>query len=467
MDLYFASAEQPIYLRQLVDLGIKHVAISFYEWQRRHSTDDLYKHIPKDMAVLITPGIAKKEAIDFDEFGKSYLEFCERNADQCLVYDLDAPACPLSVRTQVRNQLSLFPNLVAFPVDQDELDSLTKTHERIGINARLAKSMAPNELRRLPATLYGSNVTDPRTLRLSRFEATTTFAWLSGRRYGELWVFARNKLHHYSSESLGKAVRVHSADIEFFGVDPKACAANDRDALTEIAVRSLQAMAESLSQRPRDRKGPEVSGTSGNGTTGNVAGAGGLLPDALAHGNGVLPYEERERTLLPVISMNRQEGELLVSSSHDSMRVCNSCFLSTSCPEYKEGNACAYMLPIEIHTVAQRKAAVQVILETQFKRVSFAAMAEEIDGQGTTPRVGQEMDRFMKLNEIAKELDTPIVGESLLAQYFQQKESDGQEGPGQEDDEYEDVEGYEDEGGPAAGDFVRAPDGPNQFQEGG
>lgn len=469
MDLYFASAEQPPYLRQLVDLGIKHVAISFYEWQRRHSTDDLYKHIPSDVSVLVTPGVAKKEAIDFEEFGKNYLEFCERNADQCIIYDLDAPACPLNIRLQVRNQLSLFPNLVAFPVDQDELEGLTKEHERIGINARMNKSMAPNELRRIQGALYGSNVTDPRSLRLARFEATTTMAWLSGRRYGELWIFARNKLHHYSGENLVKAVRVHRDDIEFFGVDSKACAANDRDALTEIAVRSLQAMAESLSQRPRDRNRAEVADASDNGAGGNVAGHGSLVPSALPLGNGALAIEERETTPLPNVVMKTQDDVQIVTSANGSMRKCDTCFLSDSCPEYKEHNSCAYSLPVEIKTVAQRKAAANVLLEIQFKRTTFAAMAEEAEGNGTSPAVGREMDRFFKLNQINKELDTPIPGGGMIGKYFQNLPGspDGQEGADEEDDDYEDAEGVETEYDPSTGDFVGVASSGQEHEEGG
>lgn len=438
MQLYFASAEQPLYLRQLIDFGVKNICISFYEWQRRHSTDALYKHIPADMNVLVTPGIAKKEALDFEEFGKNYIEFCERNADQVLIYDFDAPACPLPIRRQVRNQLSLLPNLVAFPVDQDELDILVKEHERVGINARLSKAMAPNELRRLPATLYGSNITDPRALRLARFEATTSMAWLSGRRYGELWVFARNKLHHYSSDNLAKAVRVHARDIEAFDVDPKACAANDRDALTEIAVRSLQAMADSLALRPRDRQGAEIAGASGKGATAEVGASGGLVPVALLHPNGAMPPTDREMTVLPVISMKSQEEDQIVQSADQSLRQCDNCYLSTVCPEYVEANACAYSMPVEIKTQAQREAAEQAILEMQFQRVAFGVMAEQMEGTGLSPRVGQEIDRFFKTSESIKELSTPIIaGNNVLGKFFEgiQLGSGDGEAAGEEDDE--------------------------------
>jgi hypothetical protein len=439
IDLYYAGAEQPIYLKQLESLGVKRIAISYFEWQRRHSTDHVYKHVPEGMQVIVTPGVAKKEDIDWQAFATDYLEFCERNQDDVLIYDLDAPHCPPEIQEEVRGQLSILTNVVMFPRETETVDQLAGQYERIGMNSRMAKGMDPNELRRVQATLYGSNITDPKTLRVGKFAATTSFAWLSGRRYGELWVFARNKLHHYAADNLAKAVRIHARDIEHFSVDAEACAANDPAALTAVAVYSLQAMAESLSKRPRDRRTVEMVTASDPEGGDQPLANGSAPPGALVAGNGVLPVVERERIMLPILSVNDEADPPKMTVNSASLRQCDACYLSSSCPKFQPESVCAFKFPVEIRTDAQWEQASQVILEMQFERISFAKFGEEVEGNGLSPRVGQEMDRFFKLLESVKGLKAPVASPNAgaLSRIFggqpQPELEEGTEDGGQEE----------------------------------
>lgn len=441
MDIYFAGAEQPLYLNQLIDLGVKRIAISHYEWARRHSTDHVYKHVPEGMQVIVTPGVAKKEDIDWRAFATDYIEFCERNADDVLIYDLDAPHCPADIQEEVRGQLSILSNVVMFPREHETIEQLSDQFERIGMNSRAAKAMDSNDLRRIQATLYGSNITDPKVLRVGKFVATTTFAWLSGRRYGELWVFARNKLHHYNADNLAKAARIHTRDIEHFSVDPEAVAANEPAALTAIAVHSLQAMAESLSKRPRDRRTVEAVSASDLKSSEQPLANGSAPPGALVAGNGVLPVIERERIMLPVLSVNNQADPPKMTTNAASLRQCDACYLSSSCPKFLPESVCAFEFPVEIRTDAQWEQASQVILEMQFERISFAKFGEEVEGNGLSPRVGQEMDRFFKLLESVKGLKAPVANPNAgaLSRIFgvaQPKLTEGDSDGGQEESSF-------------------------------
>lgn len=420
MDLYLAGAEQPTYLKQLANLEVMHIAISFFEWRRRHSNDDLYRHIPSDMEVCITAGIARKESIDFKAFAEDYVEFAERNAEHSIVFDMDAPHCPPKIREWVRVQLGELPNVVVFPMEEETLSELSKDHERLGINARLAKATPTSELRRVQATLWGSNVTNPKVLKGGRFAASTSSAWLSGHRYGELWVFSRGKLLHFPAENLAKAVRIHRGAIEALGVEPDACAANDKKALTALAVISLREMASSLSKRPRDRQEPEIAGTSPGGPISSSVVATGAQPAVPASRTAVEPATERERITLPVISLNEQGNHPKVELAPGSARKCDSCYLDEVCPAFKEGNACAFNIPIEIKTDEQWEAAAQVIIEAQFGRVMFGVFGEQADGGAITPRVGQEMDRFYKQLASVKDLKAPAPGANsgTLAEIF-------------------------------------------------
>ena len=461
MDLYFAGAESPVYLRKLIDLGASHVAISFYEWQRRHSNDDVFKHIPPEMKVCITPGVAKKESIDFERFASDYLEFCEQNADDALIYDLDAPACPPGVRQYVRDQLSILPNVVMFPDDPNELIELATSFERIGVNARMSKSIPGAELRRLPATLYGSNISSQQTLRIGRFHATTSFAWINAKRYGELWVFARGRMHHYSAEKLVKAVRAHRRDIEAFGVDADLCAANDHEALLSVAIRSFQAMAVALSKRPRDRRKPAIADTPADTPSGGTSTSLVVSPDIAPTANGAQPPAERPTDVLPVVSVKAQEDGQIISTSDGSLRQCNSCFISDTCPKYEVDKACAFNFPVEIRTDTQWEAATSTILEWQMERVALLVMAEQVEGT-PSPKTGQEMDRFMKLLGGVKDLKRPSIslGSGILAKAFANVQMPSPQPTGvidddpEEEDDFVDEEGvFEGEADPAEGEW--------------
>ena len=412
MDFYFAGAEQPLYMRQLIDLDVTHIAISFFEWQRRHSNDDVYKHVPNGVKVCITPGIAKKEDVDFRAFGEDYIEFAERNSEQCIVYGLDSEACPIDVKRDVHNRLSILPNYVPFPVEGVTLEDLAQHFERVGVNARTGKSIPTNELRRIRASLYGSNITDAKVLKGARFAATTSFAWLSARRYGELWVYSRGRLHHYAAANREKAARAHRDAIEALGVDPGACVANDPAALVAVAVKSLQEMAQSLSKRPRDRQEAETADATASGTPGDPVVTAGTQGDASA----IVPFIERVRVPLPGILLDDQEGVQKVRSQGANMRRCDSCNLSDQCPEYHEHASCAFSLPVEIKSRAQWEAASHYLLEVQMQRIAFAHMAEQLEGSELTPRVGQEMDRFYKMLSNQKDLEQkpdPIPGGAM------------------------------------------------------
>ena len=401
MDLYFASAEQPQYLRLLADLGVKHVAISYYEWERRHTSNTgvevLRKFIPEEISVILAPGISKKEGLDYPGFSRSYIEFCERNAEDALIYDLDTDDCPLQIRRETRKHLTFFPNVVVFPMEDETHADLAGTFERIGVNANASKSIPAAELRRLPASLYGSNITNPKVLGGARFVATTSMAWLSGRRYGELWLFLRGQLRHFKADQLQRAVRAYKDDIEALGGNAEACAEANAEALTYVGVKSLMLMANSLSGRVRDRQNPEITVISPKGT---------VLADVADEGQrAVIPDQNlpvpRERVTLPVIAGKQ--------ANQSSMRMCDNCDLSTVCPLYAPGSACSFDIPADLNG----EEVLNIILKWQFDRIAFGVFAEQANGGTPLPKTGQEMDRYMKLLTSVKELrkpDEPTAG---------------------------------------------------------
>jgi hypothetical protein len=418
VDLYFSSAEQPAYLRLLQDLGVKHIAISYYEWERRHQSNNgvdlLRKHVPEQLSIILTPGIAKKEGLDYPAFARSYIEFCERNAEDALLYDLDSQDCPVQVRRETRKHLTFFPNVVMFPMEDESHLDLAGEYERVGVNANDSKSIPVTELRRLPATLYGSNITNPKTLGGARFAASTSMAWLSGRRYGELWLFLRGQLRHFTADQVQRACRAYRDDIAAVGGDPDACAAGNKEALTYVGVKSLLLMADSLSGRLRDRVKPEIADTS----------------DPAKMDKGHVSDGITSATSTEIVSLNRERVTLPVlagkQANNSSLRMCDSCDLSAICPMYKAQSACAFEIPADL----TGDEALGVITKWQFDRIAFSVFSEQVNGGQPLPKTGQEMDRYMKLLTSIKDLrkpDEPTQG--LMAALFADLKP-----PGEDDD---------------------------------
>jgi hypothetical protein len=404
MDLYFSGGEQPTLMKQLLNLDVTHIVVSFYEWQTRHAHNSIFKIIPPEISVCVVAGVARKQLDDWEAFADGYVEFCQANAEYALIYDMDAPNCPERIRKATRSQLAILADAVVFPFELGELSALATKHERVGINARMAKSLQPNEMRRLSVALYGSNITDPRTLRAGRFTASTTSTWFSPTRFGELWVWSRGKLVHFKDESRARGVRQYAKEIEEFGVDPLACLNNDKSALVTLAVRSLQTMAESLSMRRRDQ-------APGNRTLQVVPD---LLPTEIPSSGTnpqIVPIQtegERRRETILGITLDTSSEHVTVASTGQMLRMCDTCYLSDTCTRYEIHASCAFELPVRFTTQVQWDAACTAILEMEFQRIAEARFGEQLQGGGLEARVGQEMDRFFRLLAQLKELNKPI-----------------------------------------------------------
>jgi hypothetical protein len=92
-------------------------------------------------------------------------------------------------------------------------------------------------------------------------------------------------------------------------------------------------------------------------------------------------------------------------SSSNSLRACDSCFVSANCPAYQPQSTCGFNLPIEVKTKEQLKSLINTMLEIQGQRVVFSKFTEDLNGGYPDPNVGVEMDRLFKMMKTVKELD--------------------------------------------------------------
>jgi hypothetical protein len=144
-----------------------------------------------------------------------------------------------------------------------------------------------------------------------------------------------------------------------------------------------------------------------------------VLADSKGPNIAIAPVEKRhesDRVLLPVMGIERivTMGTKTLSDTGESVEIdpeetpviryksnpirqCDSCYLASRCPAFKEHSDCGFKLPVEIRSKDQLNATLQAMIEMQASRVLFARFAEELEGQGLDPALSSEMDRLFSL----------------------------------------------------------------------
>lgn len=253
-------------------------------------------------------------------------------------------------------------------------------------------------------------------------------SWTSAIRYGETQVFDGHGLRRYPAQQKESARKKHRSDIVRLGVDIDEVLNDDAQTLGLLAVRSWLAWeAKNMAYDPSEDN-DEVEHFAERGDdvvdmTPKQVSQG--LTDTRGSSIATSPLERRhesERMLLPVMGIEQvatfgPQGESdedgididpqqvpVVRYQDSSVRQCNSCYLASRCPAFKENADCAYKMPIEIRTKDQLQATLRAMLEMQTSRVLFARFAEELEGQGIDTQLSAEMERLFKMVERFKDI---------------------------------------------------------------
>ena len=261
------------------------------------------------------------------------------------------------------------------------------------------------------------------------WDAVVVGSWTSVIRYGETQVWDGHALRRYPAQQKESARKKHRADIIRLGVDFAEVIDDAVSALGLLSIKSWLAWADSSGYDPPDMV---VGDSDGTPESDQIVAIGGeqydedngvsYLPD-LAIGT-VLKRHEDERVLLPGVGIEEitsvgeqttdEQGQYTevapdvvktLTSLDTILRQCDSCYLASRCPAFKEHSECGFKLPVEIRTKDQLNAAMRVMLEIQASRVLFARFAEELEGQGLDPALSAEMDRLFTLIDKMKSVN--------------------------------------------------------------
>jgi len=290
------------------------------------------------------------------------------------------------------------------------------------------------------------------------WDAIIVAHWTSVMKYGETQVWDGRTLKRYSRQQKTSARANHRADIERLDIDPDAVIADDADAVAALAIRSWLSLemaqngAYTVDAGAHD--GTEIDLNARSEGDGSNYDPSEVTPTSSSSGLPVLTNNAPEKrnaedqTLLPFLAINKRDEEeafgdethteqgrsgrstpVTIARRDQTLRQCDSCYLSARCPEYRGGFECAYRFPVRLETMDQMKKMVNLLLEMQVERAMFGAFAEQLEGQGVDQTVSKEFDRVFKMVEAIKALDDDRDIFSLKVEAYLRFKSYGADDP--------------------------------------
>lgn len=281
---------------------------------------------------------------------------------------------------------------------QAELNRLAQKYGRVGIlqdafddedYEGALQSLAADGIR-----LHGIGMTRTRSMRQVAWDSVSSTSWLSPIQYGDLIIFDHSKLHRYPRTRREHGLRAYSGKLEAEGFDVPAIAAGESGELLRLSAWSWEHYVSWINNAPSDE--PAEPGER------EVA--------------AVSRAEPRERTLLPLIGITRQDlgddadggsrppEELLAASTATLMR-CDTCYIRRECPEFTEGSACKFEIPVQVESGNQLRALLNTIIRIQTQRALVMTMMEQAKGGYADANTGAEIDRLARLVKLRNDAE--------------------------------------------------------------
>ena len=237
-------------------------------------------------------------------------------------------------------------------------------------------------------------------------------------------------MRRYPAQQKESSRKKHRADIQRLGVDMDAIIQDDNNEVAKLAIVSWKAWEKQTFgvYDPVKDNDEEELGLSENDTNSNYIDQNSISQNVAREGTsiairGVEKRHDDDKMVLPVIGIEQyasplaetlaehgENGEINIETvstiryNSSLLRQCNSCYLSSRCPAFRENSECGFKLPVEIKTKDQLQAALRAMLEMQVSRVLFARFAEELEGQGLDPALSDEIDRLFSFVEKFKDI---------------------------------------------------------------
>lgn len=402
--LYFTGAEQKGWQRLLLAEGVRNLGISFtYFYRKVKRSNWELPSFPEGTSVLLDSGGfgANKNPGQLDpngwrEYEQAYCEFVEDNLDAIdIVGEFDLQALGYDHIKGMRETFwdglgSKFMPIWHPAHGMDELERLARRYDRVGVPGAALNEMSYlggriNTLsRQWDTRFHGIALTQPDVLRNVHFATAASTSWISPSRFGDTQVFDGQRLKRYPKKYKDQARKRHKMAFTKAGFDAMKILADDPVEVTRFTVWSWRRFEESLAKRRGLTPSDEA-----------------LVP--VVAPNGVAPVdpsglEVRQEPSQPLPVLNFSEAENLTELARpETVRNCDHCYVSSTCPAYRPSAACAFNIPVSVRTKEQLASVLYSAIEMQVQRVAFGRYTEELEGGYADPNLSSEIDRLMKL----------------------------------------------------------------------
>ena len=447
--LIFNGAEIPSNRLLLLDNGVKSIGISFWGLHKRGLPKTkaylLSEKYPEDVSIYVDSGsiqatksgLSESELIDY---AADYQDFVTVNSEYLQgATEFTHPKLGPSWESIQRNTFWSQMSWLHWPVWSHDMG-----HQRLMVMAESFENVAiTNEsieedtvlsgrvnafIQQFQTSFHALSMAKPDNLRSIRFETASTLSWLSPMMRGETIVWDGFRLVRYPKRMKDQARLRYKNIIESAGLDYEKILADDPAEVTRLAIwsylqldktlrrSSLEVIQGGLLSSNSDETRESVSVETPPSDVDNSALE--VRKDSATLTNKADVRTPSEYRNLPVFEvLNKQVIEPddngmpviktvpVLESSGNSLRQCNTCFVSSNCPAAKPNASCAFNLPVEVKTKDQLRSLLNAIIEMQAQRVAFSKFSEDLNGGYPDPNLSQEIDRLFKLVKTLKDLE--------------------------------------------------------------
>jgi hypothetical protein len=452
VNIIFLGAETPSNRVLLEEAGATYMGVSYHGLVKRGLPKTkkylLANYFPANTQIFVHAGLprnSKLNGTELEEFAADYEEFVVENIDRITMFsEFDHAALTSDFIQQQRKTVwaQLAPGkflpiwqsatgingLKALAADYLDIGLKGEDIEAVTNLANITTSYSNQHMTRFHAV--GS--AKPDNLRQVKVESASSLAWLSPMMRGETIVWDGRKIVRYPRSMKDQARARYKSTYDQIGLDFDKILDDDPKEISKLAVWSYQQLELRLSMgNPYEEISYTNDDNEGVGNTENTPSVSVNKPIGMRNPE---PRNADETVALPVFGYQFKEvvetengvsvvKEVpVVQSQMSSMRQCNTCYIATNCPAYKQDSMCAFNLPIEVKTKEQLKGLINAVIEMQGQRVAFMRYTEELSGGYADENLSSEIDRLFRILKTVKDLDD---SSSFIRMTVEQKNAGG------------------------------------------
>lgn len=427
VSLYMGGGEINAFGELLESMGVDTITVSYMGLRRRIKHLDkvnLADRFSADAKILLDSGCHSINSTpdrqhsdeELKQIAAEYDEFVERNLEALHAYT-EFDALQLG-REWIADRRRGGKQIVVWHEEDglEELETLCKEHGAVGVTGTALGDRDLTPILRRAAKdgtrLFGLGMTKPEQMRDIPWTGVTSTSWLSPVKFRDLIVWTGHELKRYPKKNRESGKRRHRTLFAQIGLDTDLIDDDDGTELLKLSIWSWVQQLAHINGTPSNAQIATIpadtpdTGNAENGGEG-VAKQRTRMRIQEATTNTPTPrpkkqipgmeVEEKNESYTDSGGTKRTRKLKLVKSTNSSFLQCSGCHMAGTCPEFDPGSDCAFEIPADAETPAERQAQMRYLINRQFRRTAFGLVTEEVGGGYPDSNVSREIGLYQKL----------------------------------------------------------------------